>query len=322
MNKFCILAAGKGTRATKYSGLHKGLLPLENKPVISHILEHVSKEIPIVIAVGHLKEQLVSYVKHVHSDRDIEFVEIDNYDGEGSGPGLSLYKCKDLLQCPYIFTSVDTLCDVPMDWSRNWLATSWVVNKKYCLIKANVFGPGRSGYFSEPQKPSTFNTFYYEPTQYGDEAYTGIAGVNDYKTFWERLSEKKIIQGEYQVVHGFDDSFYLESTNTWFDTGDDKSYKSTLNWHQNNVARPNIVCPKEDEILYIDNGWVVKYHVKASTTTLKLIRSKFLPGVPEVCSINDNMYAYKYQSGELLSNVYDASVLQSFLEYYHVQYAD
>ena len=37
--------------------------------------------------------------------RDITFVEVKNYEGQGSGPGLSLLKCKDYLQTPFIFTS-------------------------------------------------------------------------------------------------------------------------------------------------------------------------------------------------------------------------
>ena len=41
MKKFCILAAGRGTRNNNIVGLHKALLPLENKPVISHIIDRL-----------------------------------------------------------------------------------------------------------------------------------------------------------------------------------------------------------------------------------------------------------------------------------------
>ena len=108
MNKFCILAAGIGSRNNNISGLHKALLPLENKPVISHIIEKVSDS-KIVIAVGYKSEQIKSYVNLVHSDKDITYVNVDNYDGVGSGPGYSLLCCKDELQEPFVFTSVDTL---------------------------------------------------------------------------------------------------------------------------------------------------------------------------------------------------------------------
>ena len=91
--KLCILAAGKGTRNTSVDSLHKALLPLENKAVISHIINSVPSTIEIVIAVGYKSEQVKSYVKNVFPRRDITFVDVENFDGPGSGPGLSLLKC-------------------------------------------------------------------------------------------------------------------------------------------------------------------------------------------------------------------------------------
>ena len=61
MNKFCILAAGKGTRNNNIEGLHKALLPLENKPVISHIIDKLG-DTEIVIAVGYKSEQIKTYM--------------------------------------------------------------------------------------------------------------------------------------------------------------------------------------------------------------------------------------------------------------------
>ena len=43
MNKLCIIAAGRGSRNNNIDGLHKALLPIENKPTISHILKSLIK---------------------------------------------------------------------------------------------------------------------------------------------------------------------------------------------------------------------------------------------------------------------------------------
>ena len=94
MKKFCILAAGRGTRNNNIVGLHKALLPLENKPVISHIIDRLS-DVEIVIAVGYKSEQIKTYMNLVHSDKNITYVDVDNFDGVGSGPGYSLLCCKD-----------------------------------------------------------------------------------------------------------------------------------------------------------------------------------------------------------------------------------
>ena len=72
MKKFCILAAGRGTRNNNIVGLHKALLPLENKPVISHIIDRLD-DVEIVIAVGYKSEQIKTYVNLVHSDKNITY---------------------------------------------------------------------------------------------------------------------------------------------------------------------------------------------------------------------------------------------------------
>ena len=60
--KFCILAAGRGTRNNDVKGLHKALLPLENKPIISHIVDKLDKKVEVVIAVGYKSEQIKAYM--------------------------------------------------------------------------------------------------------------------------------------------------------------------------------------------------------------------------------------------------------------------
>ena len=52
MPKVCILAAGIGSRNKCIEGLHKALLPLNNKPVISHIIDSFPQDVEIVIAFG------------------------------------------------------------------------------------------------------------------------------------------------------------------------------------------------------------------------------------------------------------------------------
>jgi len=92
--KFCILCAGKGTRNNDVDGLHKALLPLENKPVISYLIDKLDPKVEIVIAVGYKSEQIKTYLDEVYSNRKITYVDVENYDGVGSGPGLSLLSCK------------------------------------------------------------------------------------------------------------------------------------------------------------------------------------------------------------------------------------
>ena len=298
MNKFCILAAGIGSRNDNISGLHKALLPLENRPVISHILDKLDENIEIIIAVGYKSEQIKSYMNLVHSDKNICYVEVDNYDGVGAGPGYSLLCCREKLKEPFVFTSVDTLVESDFDFmsiDENWLGVSSVdVNESinYCLVEGTKY----------------LDKLYYGS---GDNAYIGMAGVYDYEDFWDSLEKHKIIKDEYQVIHGFDGLTHMKLLNfTWYDTGNNESYSETKKVFCNDV-----VANKSDEAIFIDRGKVIKYFDNSDKVNLRVERTKYLNGnCPEISIIHDNMYAYDYVEGEMLSNISDEKLMRKFLD--------
>ena len=303
--KLCILAAGKGTRNTSVDGLHKALLPLENKAVISHIINSVPSTIEIVIAVGYKSEQVKSYVKNVFPRRDITFVDIENFDGPGSGPGLSLLKCKEHLQTPFIFTSADTIVKESFVFNtleENWLGVSHVDMEdslKYCLVKGSKY----------------LDKLYYGT---GNRAYVGMAGIYDYKDYWKSLEDHKIIKDEYQVVHGFDGLNKIRLIDfTWFDTGNNESYENTRKHFGNEV-----VAVKNKESIFIDEGKVIKYFTDSSKNNRRIERTKYLNGYcPKVTKLNDNMYSYDHVSGKLLSNILDDNILKDILNFYKNKFA-
>ena len=298
--KFCILAAGRSTRNNDVDGLHKALLPLENKPIISHIIDKLDQKIEIVIAVGYKSEQIKSYMDEVHSNRKITYITIDNYNEPGSGPGYSLLSCKDELQCPFIFTSVDTI--VKEDTQFNFLGENWLGvsnididdSLNYCLVRGSKY----------------LDTLYYGT---GNRAYIGMAGICDYKEFWNSLENRQIVKDEYQVIHGFDGLEHIKLIDfTWYDTGNNKSYAETKKYFPN-----EIVANKSDEALFIDNNKVIKYFNDSNRAKIRVERVKYLNNTcPKVTKLNDNMYSYDYIQGQLLSDVYDEEILSKFFNYF------
>ena len=102
--KVCILAAGIGSRMKPFTDhINKSLLPVNFKAVISHIIEKFDTSIEIVIAVGHLKKEIIEYLDCAHNDRKLTIVEVDKFTGRGSGPGYSLIQCQVHLDLPFIF---------------------------------------------------------------------------------------------------------------------------------------------------------------------------------------------------------------------------
>ena len=296
--KFCILAAGRGTRNNDVDGLHKALLPLENKPAISHIIDKLDKRIEVVIAVGYKSNQIKTYLDTIYTDRKITYVDVDNFDGDGSGPGYSLLSCKDELQAPFIFTSVDTLVKEDAVFSfvgGNWLGVSEVNienSMDYCLVRGSKY----------------LDDLYYGT---GNRAYVGMAGIHDYKDFWNALEDRKILKDEYQVIHGFDGLENIKLIDfTWYDTGNNKSYYETKKVFCNDV-----VANKSDEAIFIDKGKVIKYFNDSEKAKLRVERAKYLNGnCPDITVVNENMYCYDYVDGELLSNISDESLMRKFLD--------
>jgi len=299
--KLCILAAGRGTRNTSIVGLHKALLPLENRPVISHILDKFPENIEVIIPVGYRSDQIKSYLNYVYSKKNIKFIDIDNFDGMGSGPGYSLLQCKDHLQCPFVFTSADTVLgddDFIDSVIENWVGVSKIdrdLSSSYCLTKGS----------------GTLDDFYYGK---GDTAFIGIAGVKDYQNFWNSLENNVIIKNEKQVIHGFDN---LENIKLkllgWYDTGNNESYELARKKFKNEV-----VANKSSEAIFIDNECVVKYFDDENKSSLRLERSKFIKDTcPEITKLNSNMFGYSFIKGEMLSNLRSERYFYSFLDFFN-----
>jgi CTP:phosphocholine cytidylyltransferase-like protein len=305
--KFCILAAGKGTRNQSIRGLHKALLPLDNKAVISHIIEKLHEDTEVVVAVGYQADQVVSYLNLTHPNRKITFVEVDNYDGEGSGPGYSLLCCKQELQCPFVFTSADTLIQESPSFesiSENWIGYDWVRTgqaDKYCLLAGEAY----------------LNKLYYQDVVIGDlteltKAYIGMAGIYDYAQFWEGLEVPTITRGEHQVINGFKGLKTVRlSFFHWYDTGNEEAYQKTLE------AFPNkLVATKTSEALFLDNKKIIKYNEDPSTAFRLIQRSKNLACLPRYKeTASPHLISYHYIEGQTLAANYSDSEFSGFLDF-------
>ena len=101
------LAAGLGSRLKNHTkSKNKALVPINNKAIISHIIEKFPQSYDIVIAVGYQKESLIEYCNIAHADRNINFIEVDKWEDSNVGPGYTALKCQEHLQRPfYIITS-------------------------------------------------------------------------------------------------------------------------------------------------------------------------------------------------------------------------
>lgn len=299
--KYCILAAGIGSRNKAILGLHKGLLPIQNIPTISHTINKFDNEKEIIITVGHKSEQIKSYLKFVHPNRKIKFIEIDRYTGKGSGPGYSLLQCKEELQCPFVFGTIDTFFeeDIIFDVKNNWIGVSKISekdSKKFCLVKGK----------------EKFESIYYGT---GNLAYNGFAGIYDYTDFWTELEKPNLINNEHQVTTAFKglQNIELRYFKNLHDTGTEEEYLKIRKQFGKEV-----VFAKNDEAIFIDNKRVVKYFSDENKCKNRIKRTHFLKKfLPNVQELNSNMYGYDFINATLLSDISDTQVFSNLLEKYY-----
>jgi 3-deoxy-D-manno-octulosonate 8-phosphate phosphatase (KDO 8-P phosphatase) len=214
----CILAAGRGIRMgefTKY--FNKALLPINKKSAICHVIDSYQKKVRFVVALGYLGEMLRIYLENAYPDRDIVFVNVDNYEGQGSGPGYSLLACRKYLDTPFILANVDalTIGDIPPP-NQNWLGVSPVDDtSRFCSVRLGNFGE----IVALDDKVKTNNKY----------AFTGIAGIYDYKIFLDALKNNNIlINNEKQVSGGFEaliNQGLKAQILEWYDVGTQEEYK-------------------------------------------------------------------------------------------------
>ena len=92
----CILTAGIGSRLENLSNhINKGLLPLDNKAIISHIIEKTPEDYDLVVSLGYKGDMVREYCEAAHPNRNFKFVEVDIFEGENTGPSYSINKCKE-----------------------------------------------------------------------------------------------------------------------------------------------------------------------------------------------------------------------------------
>ena len=304
--KVCILAAGVGSRMGSLTQhVNKAILPINFKAVLSHIIEKFDKDIEIVIAVGHKKETVIDYLELAHPDRKIDIVEVDKYVGPGTGPGYSLLACKELLKMPFIFFAADTIVleNIP-SVEKNWFGISPVKNpEQYCTvrIKDNLV-------VQIDDKVSTNNKF----------AFIGLAGVKDYKIFFDSLEvNKEPISGEIQVSNGFKSLLErnLEPVGfTWFDTGTLENFRKT-NTHLSG-DNSKFDFSKGNEFLFFVENKVIKYFSDQNIAENRVKRANILGDItPKIKSSKNNYYGYEKIDGDVLYDVMNEGLVLKFFDW-------
>ena len=295
----CILAAGIGSRLENFSEhINKGLLPLNNQAIISHLIDKTPEDYDVIMVLGYKSEMVKEYCKIAHPDRNFIFVTVDNYEGKETGPGYSISQAKKHLQRPFIWVTADTVVTddlPPADY--NWLG----------LYPTSI-----------PELYSTANItdgnvidFKNKSTDGYDYAFIGLAGVYDYKTFWKELNGSEIVSAYYNV----DKYSSIRSKNfDWYDVGTVDNYFRAKKVFEKSV---DYSIPKTNgEFLYKINDNFIKLSSDENFIKGRIKRSSELKDlIPKLSYSGKILYSYKWVEGSTLYDCNDIDVWVEFLNF-------
>lgn len=312
----CIQAAGIGSRLTIAEGLHKALIPINNKSVLSRIIDLYPAKSKFVILVGYKKEQLKAFINITYPHYNIEYVEIKNFSGEGSGPGFSLLQAKKHISGPFIFMACDTLVfERPPLPKYNWIGVSNTNSSKNYLV-AEVQDGLVTSYYDKKDEQYIYShsKSYDENREKPFDTFIGLAGIYDHDVFWQALEhDKKKSEGEIQVSNGLN-ALIKNPLGTkvhkfkWIDTGSDKNYSRAREYFKDNFLL------KTDEFLYKEKNKIIKFFLDTSRATKRFERTKFLNETnPKTYQSGENFIWYEFVRGTLISNTDNDSIFSNFL---------
>ena len=291
-----ILAAGYGRRMGPFSRMvNKGLIPYDNKPLISHIMDKFDADTKFVIACGHMGQQVKDYVSSVHTDKQVLYVDIPDYAEGSTGPATTIQHCAKHINGPFFWLACDTLFDfdISNNLDHNWIGVHPVdsnIAQDYCWVE-------REGETITSIKNK-------QASNMAVDAFIGLMYCTD-DTYIKNLKDTNAKE----AYEGFLDNLKLQAHTVrgWKDFG---TYDK---WVELSQDLPELSFPKPNELFYKDNNKIIKFTTDSTLTDKKanraLLNSEVMPqgirrsGQFLVYDFVDGDIIYKQLTPELMSKL-------------------
>jgi hypothetical protein len=296
MTAFVIVAAGLGTRVGRVGeSLHKSLIPLAQRAVLSHLFDLAPRDARLVVCVGHRAGQIRDYVALAHPQLAVEFVDVPDWNGPHGGPGASLLAAREAVgdDDDLIVTSCDTL------WGRD--QGLWHDSSSWVAVAPIPAGTDPIRWTRVEHNSDRVSTIY--DKRHGgsgnEPAWTGLARVaaRDLPTFWSGLTSARPAH-ELQIVSGLDEIRHNLRVKwiDWTDVGDETAYASAVA----RVSGYDFV--KYDQATYVlpTEGRVVKFNADPEVITHRIHRAAHLTTMvptPIVSGNDATLMAHPYVPG-------------------------
>lgn len=302
-----ILAAGTGSRLGGLTEkINKIMLPINNIPLISYIITKFPQHYNFIIAIGHKGDIIKEYCKAKYPFYNFTFVDVENYEGDGTGPGYSALKCENYLQRPFYFITADCLIESEIPAiDCNWLGSSSLKNST--LNKKN--------YSTMDIIDDNIIKLNNKSENGGEFSFIGLAGILDYQNFWEQL-KSNIKNGE--IISAFENPSTYSSLKhkefIWYDAGCIEGLDE-IREHFN--EKPLSLKKDNGEITYKDNSQFIKFIPNNEIISNKEKRGKILSKITPPNQFYGNYFMmYDWVNGKTLYEWDNLKIFRKFLIFF------
>ena len=293
-----ILAAGYGKRMGHFSRMvNKSLIPYNNKPLISHIIEKFDSDTKFVIACGHLGQQVKDYVSNVHSEKNVVFVDIENYAEGNTGPATTIQMCQKHIRGGFLWVACDTLFefDYRTRLDHNWIGVHPVdhtISQDYCWV--------------EREADTITDIVNKEHSDTAVDAFIGLMYAKDDEYLNNLLNRDA--KETYEGFEGLD--LRAHTVRGWKDFG---TYEK---WCELSSEFADVSFPKPNELFYCDNGKIIKYFTNEEHVALRLKRAELNPlCMPTNIKAVGNFLIHDYANGDIVYNQYSLELFRKMLDW-------
>ena len=292
--KVVIPTAGLGSKLgelTKY--YNKCLIPIGEKPTLSYVIDWYPEDAEFIVAIGYKGDYIKQFLKLAYPKRNIKFVEVDKFTGQGSGLGYTLSKCKPFLQEPFMFHANDSII---LDKFPGYPTEDTLfVSKKNVNPRIYRTVIVKDGHVIKVLDKTT--------AKIKEETYNniGVSHIRNYKKFWKIMENMTADMGE---------SHYFTESAPEARAFEIKKWDDIGSIEQLQIAKDEISefknLEKPNESIYFIGDKVLKFSIDEKFISDRIERAKYLgDAIPKIIDYSKNFYVYNYVSGYLLSEMID-----------------
>lgn len=286
--------------------LNKSLVKIGKKPTLSYIIDSYPEDTEFIITTWYFWDQVKDFLKIVYPEKKIHLIDVDKFDGEGSGMLYSMSKAYELLQSPFIYHACDTvLIDSIKEYDSNWIwGYKWIWSSNYSWF--NTTGKNVE---------KLYGKWIIDP----DYIHIWLVHIKDFELFWKivfRMLEKEnnSNSNDISVINEMildGSSFMVQEFKNWFDTWN----VDGLNKARKEIPDSFHILDKLEESIYIYDNFVVKFFYDQKLSDQRVERATFLQWlVPSIEWHERNFFRYKFADWKLYSRSANPS---NFVEFFH-----